>query len=104
MIRAEFFAEPGYGLTGFRVSGHNGEAGRDIVCAAVSSAAYLTANTITDVIGADASVSAEDGLMSVRVPRKEAERCRAVLEGFRLHITGLAEEYPQKITVIQTEV
>ena len=43
------------GLCGFEISGHSSKDGADevgkIVCAAVSSAAYLAANTVTDIIG-----------------------------------------------------
>lgn len=53
MIRADFLSLPDGRLLGFRLCGHAGwgEEGTDIVCAAVSSAAYLVANTATDVLG-----------------------------------------------------
>lgn len=104
MICAEFYTQPGGELVGFRISGHNGTAGEDIICAAVSSAAYLTANTITDVIKADAKVDTEDGYMLVRVSSKEAKDCRNVFAGFKLHMLGLEEQYPQNINVSYTEV
>ena len=91
-------------MVGFRISGHNGEAGQDILCAAVSSAAYLTANTITDVIKASAKVTVEDGYMLVRVSPKEAKDCRNIFAGFKLHMLGLEEQYPQNINVSYTEV
>ena len=49
MIRAEF-RKDGDRLSGFTISGHSGfaDAGKDIVCAAVSSASQLVCNTITD--------------------------------------------------------
>ncbi|MFR2561614.1 MAG: ribosomal-processing cysteine protease Prp [Anaeromassilibacillus sp.] len=55
---------------GFRISGHSGsgEEGNDIICAAVSSAAYMTANTVTEIIGVEAQVAAEEGYMLVRIP------------------------------------
>lgn len=104
MIRAEFFASKNGGLIGFCVTGHNGLAGRDIICAAVSSAAYMTANTITDVIRANAETAVEDGYMLVRVPTEQQEACQSILEGFRLHMLGLMEQYPQNIHVSYTEV
>ena len=53
-----------------QINGHSGSAasGEDIVCAAVSSAAYLTANTITEILHADASVFVDDGEMALRLP------------------------------------
>ncbi|MCI1955487.1 MAG: ribosomal-processing cysteine protease Prp [Oscillospiraceae bacterium] len=105
MIRAEFFRKAGR-PSGFRISGHSGasEAGTDIVCAAVSSAAYLTANTITDVLGVPADVRTEDGGMLLKIRAEDAASCDVLLRGFRLHMTALKEQYPQNITVTDTEV
>ena len=60
MIRAVFFeSESG---RGFEITGHaGGNAGSDIVCAAVSSAVYMAANTVTDVINVHAGISEQDG-------------------------------------------
>jgi uncharacterized protein YsxB (DUF464 family) len=104
MISAEFFTEPDGELVGFRISGHNGEAGEDIICASVSSSAYMTANTITDIIMADAQVTVEDGYMLVKVSPKEAKACRVLFAGFKLHMLGLEEQYPKNINVSYTEV
>ena len=62
MIRA-VFRYAGDAPRGFSLCGHAGAgvAGEDIVCAAVSSAAYMAANTVTDVVGAKATVDAGDG-------------------------------------------
>ena len=90
---------------GFSVKGHctadaNDELGR-IVCASVSSAAYLVANTITEVIKdeADISVNEKTGemLLSVPVPSNET---KVVICGFKLHIEQLSEQYPDCIKVI----
>ncbi len=104
MICAEFFTQPDGELVGFSISGHNGEAGEDIICAAVSSAAYMTANTITDIIKADAQVAVEDGYMLVRISSKEVRSCRNAFAGFKLHMSGLEEQYPQNINVSYMEV
>ena len=74
MIGVKFYTEASGELRGFEISGHagSGDVGSDIVCAAVSSAAYLAANTITDVIQAEAQVAVEDGYLLVRVPSKES--------------------------------
>lgn len=105
MIRAEFLRKNG-ALVGFRISGHSdvSEAGTDIVCAAVSSAAYLTANTVTDVIGISAEVVVEDGVMFFRVPEKDAAACGVLFKGFRLHMAALRGQYPQNIKLTDTEV
>lgn len=107
MIRAEFFRFSSDGKpAGFCISGHSGagETGKDIVCAAVSSAAYLTVNTITDVIGVKASVSVENGRMDCKIAPEDAESCIALIEGLRLHLLQLREQYPNNIQMIDTEV
>ena len=102
MISVVFFNDSG-SLGGFRLSGHAGPAqsGHDIVCAAVSSAAYLTANTVTDVAGIPADVTEKDGFLELKVAPQDAATVRDVLEGFRLHMTQLAEQYPQQITITE---
>jgi uncharacterized protein YsxB (DUF464 family) len=90
---------------GFSVKGHctadaHDEEGR-LVCASVSSAAYMAANTITDVVKdkADIRISDNDGEMILKVvsPSKETF---IVLEGFKIHILQLSEQYPDCIKVI----
>ena len=106
MIKAEFFVARKGMLTGFHISGHSGydESGRDVICAFVSSAAYMTANTITDVIKIAARAEVKDGDMLVRVNESDAEKCRDVLEGLRLHLVSVQEQYPEFLKVIFTEV
>ena len=87
---------------GFSVKGHcsanvNDEAGR-LVCAAVSSAVYLTANTITEVVGDKADITEKGGEMTVRVS-SVSEHTKTVLQGFKIHILQLSEQYPNCIKV-----
>ena len=51
MITAKFVYS-GDIITGFSVSGHSGSAeiGKDIICSAVSSASYMTVNTLTEIM------------------------------------------------------
>ena len=88
-------------LNGFEISGHAlfAESGKDIICAAVSSAAYMAANTVTEIIRADAKAQAEDGAMvlTLNEPNTQAE---TVLRGLELHFTELSKQYPQHIKII----
>ncbi len=88
-------------LNGFEISGHAGfaESGKDIICAAVSSAAYMAANTITDVIGANAEVGEGNGAMTVAL-KGPNERAETVLKGLELHLTELSKQYPDNIKII----
>jgi len=106
MIRAELFTFSNGKGAGFCISGHSGaeEAGYDIVCAAVSSAAYLVANTITDVIEVKARVNVKDGYMDCIIASEDAEACEILFKGFRLHLEALSQQYPQNIQIIDTEV
>ena len=104
MIRVRFQTADGL-LSGFHLSGHAGagEYGQDIVCASVSSAALMTANTITEVIGATANIAEDDGYLSVTVESR-IEDCQDILSGFRLHIQAHAEEYPKAVQLLNSEV
>ncbi len=73
------------------------------MCAAVSSAAYMTANTITEICGCLAAITEKDGHLEVRMPRSESARCQDILRGFELHMEQLAAEYPAHIQLEKTE-
>ncbi len=100
MIRVKFLIGNNR-LTGFEIKGHAmfAESGKDVVCAAVSSAAYMAANTVTEIIGAKAKAAAADGAMHFEV-KEPCDKCLAVLKGFELHMTELSKQYPQNIKVI----
>ena len=105
MITVTFFCSDNL-ICGFKISGHSGfsEEGSDIVCAAVSSAAYMTANTITEILHIDADVTENDGFMSLSLSKSEAEKSAVVLDGLRLHLTALSEQYTKYIKVKISEV
>ena len=100
MIRFKFIRS-GKANIGFECAGHAGyaQAGQDIVCAAVSSAALLTANTITDFLNISAKAEAKDGYMLLML-NEESEQGTKVLDGLEAHIRLLAQEYPRSIKVI----
>ena len=104
MIRVRFKTAQD-SLCGFRITGHAGagEQGQDIVCAAVSSAAYMTANTLTDILGATAAITVEDGLMDLTVTDR-LDACQPTLAGFQLHIQALHDAYPDRVHLMNTEV
>lgn len=104
MIRVKMLAQNG-SLVGMIVKGHAGadESGKDIVCAAVSSAVYMAANTITEVCNVSADIEVEDGWFSLKMDENDANVCRTVLEGFSLHMQQMQQQYPQYIE-FKTEV
>ena len=101
MITAELFRNRDGLLTGFHISGHSGmaDAGEDVLCAFVSSAAYMAANTITDIIGAPADAEVQDGDMAVTV-NAGLEDCQIILEGLLLHLRATEEQYPDHLKTV----
>ena len=100
MIRAKFNIRKG----NFTIDGHSGsaESGQDIVCAAVSSAAYMAVNTITEILGEDVEADVSDGYMKIRLCSGN-QAATDILRGLELHISELSKDYPDFIKII-TEV
>ncbi len=105
MTKIIFFTD-GNVIRGFSISGHTGFAnvGYDIVCASVSSAAYMTANTITDVMNLNSDIQVSDGYMMLMLSSKEAVEAQTILKGFKIHIALLESEYGKYIKVKNSEV
>ena len=102
MTRASFnFPSPD--SASFFIKGHAGYAdkGEDIVCAAVSSAALLTANTITEILGVDAEAEEKDG--SLKFSFRGSKEAVKLVQGLRLHLEQIAQDHPQHVKVT-TEV
>lgn len=93
-------------LTGYRIKGHSTSSADDetgkVVCSAISSAAFMAANTITEIIGAKALINVNDGEMELKVT-SNLEECTTVLMGFMLHMQQLSKQYSGYIK-IDTEV
>ena len=106
MTEVDFYTAKNGELLGFHVHGHSGyaEEGEDIVCAAVSSAVYMVINTVTDVMHIDADVEVEDGDAVFRILSKYAAACRDILQGLKLHMLSLEEQYSNFVIVKYTEV
>ncbi len=105
MIKVDFFGTSP--VIGFYISGHAdyAEEGSDIVCAAVSSAAYMTANTVTDVLKVTPkTLRVNDGEMYLKLDESVAHKCQSIMQGFVLHMLSLSEQYKQYITVTISEV
>ncbi len=100
MIKIEFFSGIN-GLCGFEVNGHaQGEdAGENVICAFVSSACLMTANTVTEVLGLDADAQSDDGYLKLMI-LENASSAQDVLNGLKLHMTELEKDYPTNIKVI----
>ena len=110
MTTVTFQTEQGR-ITGFRSQGHSGygDAGADIVCAAVTSAIRLAEATVNDVLGLAAAVKIrpEDAYIALRLPgglAPEAESaCQTLMAGLMVYLTQLHDEYPENIEVLEEE-
>ena len=91
MTKIEFFTQDDR-ITGFCCSGHSGygQAGTDIVCAAVSAAVSLTECTVNDVCGARAKVRVNEAEASITLTLPavcdEEESVQAALSLSLIHI------------------
>ena len=106
MTRCEFFTE-GERITGFSVSGHSGygEAGTDIVCAAISAIVTMAEATINDVCGAKAKVRVKDeqARITLTLPAScdEEDTVQAVLAGMMVTLMSMRDDYPDYIEVLE---
>ena len=110
MTTVTFYME-GARITGFDTSGHSGygEAGTDIVCAAVTSTVRLVECVLNDVMGLCASVKVNErtALISLRIPgslgQTAENTCQTLLTGMMVYLTELHGEYPDHIEVLEAE-
>ena len=108
MITVKFYMSESR-ITGFECRGHSGFGcrGSDIVCAAVTSAVRLVECTVNDVLGLGAAVGIdnENASVSLRLPEKLSpgaeNTCQTVLTALMVYLTGLKEEYPENIDVLE---
>ncbi len=100
MIKIEFYSGVN-GLCGFEASGHamGDEYGEDVICAFVSSACLMAANTVTEIIGLDADSQSDDGYLKLMI-LENASSAQDILNGLKLHLTELEKDYPENIKVI----
>ena len=84
---------------GFLISGHSGtaESGKDIVCAAITSAVMLTANTITQSFGIKAKVTVGENTVSVQ--RCDDPNGQKIISALKDHIQAIQSDYPDAILI-----
>ncbi|MDD4698689.1 MAG: ribosomal-processing cysteine protease Prp [Oscillospiraceae bacterium] len=105
MTKVRFLTQ-GSLIIGFEITGHsttdeNDQMGR-LVCSAVSSAAYMAANTLTEIVGAQVDAKVNDAIMHITVKSKLNES-QITLAGLKLHMCELSKQYTTNVKVI-TEV
>ena len=113
MTRCEFFVDENSQqgtenrrIRGFRISGHSGyeEAGKDVVCAAVSTVVIMVETILNDEFHANAKVRDKGNAnISLMLPAScdEEESIQAVLGGMMSTLLYLRDEYPDNIEVLE---
>ena len=93
------------GLAACRITGHSGqaEAGRDIVCAAVSILGCTCVNAMESVCGIIPLVTEnEEGLLAFQLPEitpEENAKAQILMGALKQGLTDLADAYPRNVTL-----
>ncbi len=86
-------------IVSFELSGHSGagEEGTDIVCSAVSSAAYMAANTIIEIMKLNPETVVRDGYLKLQMSLEDARKSKVITDGLYLHLSELQNQYPNNL-------
>ena len=95
------------GLTACRITGHSGhaEAGRDIVCAAVSILGCTCVNALESVCGVIPEITEnDDGVLAFQLPvlnPEENAKAQILMGALKQGLSDLADSYPRNITLAE---
>lgn len=111
MIRVEI-TRSGDEITGYRMTGHaHGVHGQDVVCAAASTLAFSTCNTLTDVCHLSSHIDYRfsDGFFELilrtgELDERESHDAQIVLRGFEINIKDIEEQSPKEVHTTYKEV
>ena len=86
-------------IVSFELSGHSdaGEEGTDIVCSAISSAVYMAANTIIEIMKLNPETVVRDGYLKVHMNVDDARKSKVITDGLYLHLSELQNQYPNNL-------
>lgn len=102
MTTVKFFYDGGI-ISGFELTGHatadENDADGKLLCSAVSSAAYMTANTLIEIVKAKADISIGDAKMYLHLKNRITES-QPILEGFKLHLNALSKGNENRLTLL----
>ena len=86
-------------IISFEVRDHSGyaEEGEDIVCSAVSSALYMAANTIIEIMKLNPETEVRDGYFRFTMNVEDARKSKVITDGLYLHLSQLQGQYPNNL-------
>ena len=110
MTRCEFFTEDDR-ITGFSVSGHSGygEAGTDIVCAAISVLTQTTLNGLANVLKAPVMFDQDDdgafieAILTPEASEMQIQQAHLLLVTLLEGLQAIQREYPRNLRIIFKE-
>lgn len=93
-------------LTGFECRGHAGyaEAGKDIVCAAVSVLTTTCANALESVAGVKPLVRADGGRMLLALPHGAGRDAQVILAAMAQGLRDVAAQYPRHLQLTEITI
>ena len=98
------------GYTACRIAGHSGqaEAGRDIVCAAVSILGCTCVNALENVCGIIPEITEnDDGVLEFRLPElnpEENAKAQILMAALKQGLSDLTEAYPQHVRITEKSI
>ncbi len=110
MIQISLFRNENHNIVRFTVEGHAGyrESGADIVCAAVTTAAFTAVNGLTDILKIKASPKVSEGFLSCSLPEalspEERQGADILLESMVLSFENIAEQYGDYVTILEQDI
>jgi uncharacterized protein YsxB (DUF464 family) len=86
-------------IVSIELSGHSGfaEEGSDIVCSAVSSAVYMAANTIIEIMKLNPKTVVRNGYLKLEMNLDDARKSKTITDGLYLHLSELQGQYPNNL-------
>lgn len=101
MTKITFYKENGK-FTGYSFEGHAcfNTKGPDIVCAALSMASQMTANSLEELTDACVATESYDGLFALEITHEcDDEKVQLLIESLYLAVMNLYEQYPDYMTL-----
>ncbi|ERT61986.1 MULTISPECIES: ribosomal-processing cysteine protease Prp [Megasphaera] len=104
MITVSLFRNGEHRFSGFEASGHAdyGEAGADIVCAAVSALTQTALLGLLKYAGGRLSYSVKDGFVSVRL-QAVTDETEVIMETLQLGLQEISRQYEKYVAVYSSE-
>ena len=103
MIKIEIFRNQGGKVSGFKVQGHHGEYGTDIVCAGVSSLAQTALLGIGRHLHREVDYKVASGDLYMKLRSEPDDLTEAVLETMLLGLTEIARISPEAVHILETQ-